>query len=64
MPIAKRETVKCNWCGQTMPVSEVMVKKVKNDYGSVTERRCPKCGKILAAYLEEEGEFLTKMRTF
>ncbi len=60
----KREEVRCNWCGETIPVPEVKVKRVKNDYGTVIERRCPKCGKVLAAYLEEEGDFLPKIRTF
>ena len=53
--------VKCPWCG------EMIVPKVnhsKNDYGDVLERRCTKCGKVLAAYLEQEGDFLTAMRTF
>ena len=60
----KREEVRCNWCGETIQVPEVKVKRVKNDYGTVIERRCPKCGKVLAAYLEEEGDFLPRIRTF
>ncbi len=60
----KREEVRCNWCGETIPVPEVKVKRVKNDYGTVIERRCSKCGKVLAAYLEEEGDFLPRIRTF
>ena len=53
--------VKCPWCNKvTLP----KVSHCKNDYGDVIERRCTKCGKVLAAYLEKEGDFLTDMRTF
>ena len=51
----------CPWCGETM-VPEV--KRHKNAYGDVVERLCSKCGKNLAAYLEQEGDFLMKMRSF
>ena len=51
----------CPWCGETA-VPEV--KRYKKDYGNVVERICPKCGKILAAYLEKEGDFLTKIRSY
>lgn len=54
--------VKCPWCGEVG--IEPKVNRIKNDYGNVIERRCPKCGKVLAAYLTEEGLFLEKMRTF
>ena len=54
--------IKCAWCGEVGIKPEV--NRIKNDYGNVIERRCPKCGKVLAAYLEEEGLFLEKMRTF
>jgi len=62
--MARKTEVKCPWCGEVIPVSEVRAKKDKNDYGTVVERRCAKCDKVLAAYLEEEGDFLSKMRTF
>ena len=51
----------CPWCGETI-VPEV--KRHKNAYGDIVERLCPKCGKVLAAYLEQEGDFLTKIRSF
>ena len=38
--------------------------RLRNDYGTVIERKCPRCDKVLAAYLEEEGEFLADMRNF
>lgn len=53
--------VKCAWCG------EMTVPKVghpKNDYGDIIERRCSKCGKVLAAYLEQKEDFLPDIRTF
>jgi len=56
--------VKCPWCGEITPVPEVKVIRHKNDYGTVMERRCPKCDEVLAAYLEEEGDFLPGIRTF
>jgi phage FluMu protein Com len=53
--------VKCPWCKEeTVP----KVKILKKQYGDVKERRCTKCGKVLAAYLEGEGNFLPKIRTF
>ena len=59
-----KEKVKCPWCGKVMPAYEAKVQRYKNDYGTVIERRCTECSKVLAAYLEEEGDFLSKMRTF
>jgi len=59
-----KEKVKCPWCGEVILVSGVKVQRYKNDYGTVIERRCAKCNKVLAAYLEEEGDFLSKIRTF
>ena len=56
--------VKCPWCGEGIPVSEVKVSRYKNDFGTVLERRCPRCSRVLAAYLEEAGDFLSSMRTF
>ena len=53
--------VKCPWCSEvTIP----RVSHLANDYGHIVERRCSKCGKVLAAYLEEEGNFLPDIRTF
>ena len=55
---------RCPWCGEVVPVAEVKVGRHKNDYGTVVERRCPKCSRVLAAYLDGEGDFLPKTRTF
>jgi len=53
--------VKCPWCERkTVPT----VSLLKKQLGGVRERRCSECGKILAAYLVEEGNFLPKIRTF
>lgn len=53
--------VKCPWCGEkVIPEVNLWCKQ----YGEVRERKCPQCGNILAAYLEQEGEFLKTMRTF
>ena len=60
----ERREVKCSWCSETIPVPQVKVKRVKNIYGLVIERRCPKCGKVLASYLEQEGGFLPRIRKF
>ena len=57
-----KKELKCAWCGEV--VTEPRLKRIKNEYGQVVERRCPKCGKVMAAYLEQEGEFLKDMRTF
>ncbi len=53
--------MKCPWCSKfVMPV----IGSTSNDYGNVKERRCPRCNAILAAYLEEEGGVLEKVRSF
>jgi len=52
---------KCPWCGETrVPTINVLVKP----YGEVRERRCTYCGKVLAAYLMEEGDFMSGIRKF
>lgn len=53
--------VKCPWCGEQV-VPEVRL--LSKQYAEVRERRCPKCGNVLAAYPEQEGDFLKAMRTF
>ena len=53
--------VKCPWCGQ-MVITKVSL--LAKEYGDVTERKCPKCERILAAYLEKAGNFLPEIRTF
>ncbi len=62
--VSKKQEIKCAWCGESIPVVNVKIKHLKNDFGKVIERRCNTCGRVLAAYLEEEGDFLTKIRTF
>jgi phage FluMu protein Com len=58
---SKKDIKKCPWCGvETEPRTSLLRKQ----YGSVRERRCTNCSKVLAAYLEEEGEFMTNIRTF
>jgi len=37
---------------------------LKKTHGNVRERRCSKCGKVLAAYLMEEGDFMPRIRKF
>ncbi len=53
--------VNCPWCGET---TDPKVSRYKNDYGDIVKRNCSKCGKALAAYLEQEGDFLPEIRTF
>ena len=53
--------VKCPWCGETITPE---INHSKNEYGSIIERRCSNCGRVLAAYLEEEGDFLSSIRKF
>ncbi len=54
--------LKCAWCGEVVVAPKVT--HIKNDYGTVIERRCPKCNNVLAAYAEKEGDFLKSIRTF
>ena len=60
----EKTEIKCPWCGEVIQTSEVEVKHYKNAYGTLIDRRCTKCNKVLASYLEEEGDFLHRMRTF
>jgi ribosomal protein S27AE len=53
--------VKCPWCGELMtPVVSVSPRQ----YGDVKERKCPKCNAVIAAYLDEPGVILEKVRIF
>ena len=53
--------VTCPWCNvKTIPKMNLLSKS----HGNVRERRCTACGKVLAAYLVEEGDFLNSVRTF
>ena len=60
----KKTEIKCPWCGETIPTATVKTASIPNTSGTVIERRCTKCDNVLAAYLAEEGEFFSKMRTF
>ncbi len=59
-----KEKMTCGWCGEEVATAECPVRRFKNDYGAVIEHRCPRCHKVLAAYLEEEGHFLPEVRNF
>jgi len=51
----------CPWCkAMTLPKMSLLNKPD----GTVRERRCANCGKVLAAYFVEEGNFLNSIRTF
>lgn len=53
--------ITCPWCKtETVPGLSL----VNKPNGTVRERRCTNCGKVLAAYLVEEGDFLNSIRTF
>lgn len=57
----EKKEIKCPWCEDIMiPI----VSKVSGKFGNIVERRCSECDKILAAYLEEEGDFFPKIRRF
>ena len=60
----ERKELKCPWCYEIILASKVKVTRHRNDYGIVIERRCPKCIEVLAAYLKDEGDFLSRIRTF
>ena len=55
------EKVKCPWCSEEV-VPQVRV--FRNNYGDIKERRCPKCKSVMAAYLDEKGIVLNKVRSF
>lgn len=53
--------IKCPWCGEMVtPEPRVIQRKV----AEVVERRCPRCSKVLAAYLEQDRDFMPNIRTF
>ena len=54
-------TVKCPWCEKKVTPEMKILKKAN---GTVKERRCTECGKLLAAYLDGEGDFLKAIRKF
>ncbi|MEW5724619.1 MAG: hypothetical protein AB1896_16020 [Thermodesulfobacteriota bacterium] len=49
------EKTKCPWCGEEMMMDQEIIKR---EHGRIRERRCGNCGRILAAYLVEEGDSL------
>ncbi|MDO8786433.1 MAG: hypothetical protein Q7J12_09490 [Syntrophales bacterium] len=53
--------IACPWCKtETVPRMDI----VNKPNGSIRERRCADCGKVLAAYLVDEGNFLSSVRAF
>lgn len=62
--MAKKQEIKCPWCSETIPITGIKVNTIENEHGTIQERRCPRCHRVLASYLEEEGEFMPRMRTF
>ncbi len=53
--------VTCPWClEQTAPTMKVL----ERENGTVRERRCARCGKVLAAYFVDEGDFMSAVRKF
>jgi uncharacterized Zn finger protein len=55
------EEVSCPWCEKKIAPSVAVLKK---EHGKVRERRCTHCGKVLAAYLVEAGDFMDRIRKF
>jgi uncharacterized Zn finger protein len=51
----------CPWCERT---TNSRMRIVKMPHGDIRERRCVECGKVLAAYLADEGDFLHKIRVY
>lgn len=51
----------CPWCEkETIP----KITMIEKEYGKVRERRCAQCGKVLAAYLADEGPFMKSVRKY
>ena len=53
--------IRCPWCGEMVRAEAKVIQRKVDD---VVERKCPQCGKILAAYLEQDKDFMPKIRTF
>jgi hypothetical protein len=51
----------CPWCNEKTVTTKNILKKANSQ---VKERRCTNCEKILAAYTEDEKDFLPKIRVF
>ena len=55
------QEIRCAWCNETVvPV----VQSSSSPQGSVTERKCPRCNKLLSAYLAEKDDVLKSVRSF
>lgn len=51
----------CPWCErQTTP----KISLIQKEHGKIRERRCAECGKVLAAYLADEGSFMSSVRKY
>lgn len=57
----KEKEIVCPWCNGVTRRKENKQKKAQSD---VVEARCDKCGKILAAYKNQEGDFLPRIKVF
>lgn len=55
------DTRKCPWCSE---MTAPKIRVLKKDWGDVIETRCANCGKVLAAYLVSEGDFMSRIRAF
>jgi len=53
--------VTCPWCEKGTTPEVTMIEK---EHGKVRERRCSECGKVLAAYLADEGSFMRSVRKY
>lgn len=58
------KSIKCPWCGESTAEEDVRTRTYSNSYGEVKERKCCKCGGILAAYLIKEPPFAERVRVF
>ena len=53
--------ITCPWCGERVKAEP---KVIQRKVAEVVERRCSQCGKVVAAYLEQDRDFMSKIRTF
>ncbi|MCL5405426.1 MAG: hypothetical protein M1398_01640 [Deltaproteobacteria bacterium] len=51
----------CPWCEKK---TKPKVTMMENEHGTIKERRCTHCGKVLAAYLADEGSFMQSVRKY
>jgi phage FluMu protein Com len=56
-----KKEIECPWCSKLVSPRLYVL---KGKYGDIKERKCPECNGILAAYLDEKGTVLEKVRTF